>query len=97
MLRVVSHPEAEEELEAAARWYEARQPGLGDGFLDDFERTLRRILEAPDRWHFVRGNNRKLNFDRFPCAIIYSAENDGLYIKAVMDLRRRPYYWKHRQ
>jgi hypothetical protein len=97
MLRVVSHPEAEEELEAAARWYEARQPGLGDGFLDDFERTLRRILEAPDRWHFVQGKNRKLNFDRFPCAIIYSAENDGLYIKAVMDLRRRPYYWKHRQ
>ncbi len=97
MPRVVSHPEAEEELAAAARWYEARQPGLGDGFLDDFERTLRRILEAPDRWHFVRGNNRKLNFDRFPCAVIYSVENDGLYIKAVMDLRRRPFYWKDRQ
>ncbi len=97
MPRVVSHPEAEEELAAAAQWYEARQPGLGDGFLDDFERTLRRILEAPDRWHFVRGNNRKLNFDRFPCAVIYSVENDGLYIKAVMDLRRRPFYWKDRQ
>jgi plasmid stabilization system protein ParE len=96
MLRVVSHPEAGEELEAAARWYEERQPGLGDRFLDDFEKTLRRILEAPDRWHFIRGNNRKLNFDRFPCAIIYSVENDHLYIKAVMDLRRRPFYWKHR-
>ena len=40
MPRVVSHPEAEEELAAAAQWYEARQPGLGDGFLDDFERTF---------------------------------------------------------
>jgi hypothetical protein len=38
MLRVVSHPEADEELEAAALWFEKRQPGLGDGFLDDFEK-----------------------------------------------------------
>jgi plasmid stabilization system protein ParE len=97
MMRVVSHPEADEELEAAARWYEERQPGLGDRFLDDFEKTLRRILEAPNRWHFIRGANRKLNFIRFPCAIIYSVENDHLYIKAVMDLRRRPFYWKDRQ
>ena len=97
MLHVVSHPEADEELEAAARWYEERQPGLGGSFPDDFERTLRRILEAPDRWHFIRGANRKLNFDRFPCAIIYSVGNDRLYIKAVMDLRRRPFYWKDRR
>jgi len=33
-VRIVSHPEAEEELEAAALWYEKRQPGLGDDFLD---------------------------------------------------------------
>jgi hypothetical protein len=97
MLPVVSHPEADEELEAAARWYEERLPGLGDDFLDDFEKTLRRILAAPDRWHFIRGNNRKLNFDRFPYAVIYSSENDRLYVKAVMNLRRRPFYWKHRQ
>jgi hypothetical protein len=96
MLRVVSHPEAEEELEAAALWFEKRQPGLGDGFLDDFEKTLQRILKAPDRPRFLRGKNRKLNFDRFPYAIIYGVKNDCLYIKAVMDLRRRPFYWRHR-
>jgi len=97
MLPIVSHPEADEELEAAARWYEARQAGLGGGFLDDFEITLRRILENPDRWRFIRGNNRKLNFDRFPYAVIYSVENNQLYIKAVMHLHRRPFYWAHRQ
>ena len=43
-MRVVSHPEADEELQAAALWYEDRQPGLGDDFVDEFERTLRRIL-----------------------------------------------------
>lgn len=62
-MRVVSHPEADEELEAAALWYEQRQPGLGDDFLDQFERTLRRIVAEPERWRKIRGENRKLNFD----------------------------------
>jgi hypothetical protein len=30
--------------------YEERQPGLGDDFLGQFERTLRRIVAEPERW-----------------------------------------------
>jgi hypothetical protein len=96
-MRVIRHPEVPQELEAAAFWYEERQPGLGGDFLEEYQATLGRILNEPERWHKVRGDNRKLNFHRFPCAIIYSVENDGLYIKAVMNLHRRPFYWKHRQ
>lgn len=94
---VVSHPEADEELEAAARWYEERQPGLGAAFLDQFERTLRRIVAEPERWPRIRGENRKLNFHRFPYAIVYSVRTDALYVKAVMHLHRRPLYWSRRQ
>ncbi len=96
-MRVVSHPEADQELEAAALWYEERQPGLGDDFLDEFERTLRRIVAEPERWRKIRGDNRKLNFQRFPYAIVYSVSTDTLYIKAVMHLHRRPFYWLRRQ
>jgi len=92
-MRVVSHPEADEELEAAALWYEERQAGLGDAFLDQFERTLRRIMTEPERWSKVHGDNRKLNFERFPYAIVYSLSPDAIYIKAVMHLHRRPFYW----
>jgi hypothetical protein len=95
-MRVVSHPEADEELEAAALWYEERQPGLGDDFLDQFEHTLNRILAEPERWRKVRGDNRKLNFDRFPYAVVYSVRSEVIYIKAVMHLHRRPFYWKLR-
>jgi ParE toxin of type II toxin-antitoxin system, parDE len=95
-MHVVSHPEADEELEAAALWYEERQPGLGGDFLDEFEHTLRRILVEPERWHKIRGDNRKLNFNRFPYAIVYSVRADTLYIKAVMHLHRRPFYWRDR-
>lgn len=95
-MHVVSHPEADEELEAAAVWYEERQPGLGDAFLDEFERTLRRIVATPERWRKIRGDNRKLNFHRFPYAILYSARPGAIYIKAVIHLHRRPFYWKGR-
>ncbi len=95
-MRVLSHPEADEELEAAALWYEARQPGLGEDFLNQFSHTLRRIAAEPERWRKIRGENRKLNFHRFPYAIIYSVLAGTLYIKAVMHLHRRPFYWKDR-
>src|ERR1039458_3527079 len=60
ILRVVSHPAPDQELEAAARWYEERQPGLGDDFLDDFELALRRVINDPKRPRFIQGENRKL-------------------------------------
>ncbi len=95
-MHVVSHPEADEELEAAVLWYEERQPGLGGDFLEHFERTLRRIVAEPERWRKIRGENRKLNFHRFPYAIVYSVQADALFVKAVMHLHRRPLYWKGR-
>jgi len=95
-MHVVSHPEADQELTAAALWYEERQPGLGSHFVDEFERTLHRITAEPERWRKFQGENRKLNFDRFPYAIVYSVRSDTLYIKAVMHLHRRPFYWQHR-
>jgi toxin ParE1/3/4 len=89
---VASHPEADEELTAAALWYEERQAGLGSDFIDEFERTLGRIVAEPERWRKFHGDNRKLNFDRFPYAVVYSVRSDTLY----MHLHRRPFYWQHR-
>jgi toxin ParE1/3/4 len=83
-------------LEAAALWYEERQPGLGGDFLAEYQATLNRILNEPERWRKIRDDNRKLNFHRFPYAIVYSVHAGVIYVKAVMHLRRRPFYWQHR-
>ena len=96
-MRVVSHPEAEQELAAAALWYDQRQPGLGEEFLKEFEATLHRIVAQPKRWRILRDDNRKLNFRRFPYAIVYNLPSDTLFIKAVMHLHRRPFYWQERR
>lgn len=95
-MRVIRHPEVSQELEAAALWYEERQPGLGGDFLEEYGATLIRILSEPKRWRKIRGDNRKLNLHRFPFAVVYSLQADSLYIKAVMHLHRRPFYWLRR-
>ena len=95
-MHAVSHPEADEEAELAALWYEEQQAGLGGDFLEEYQATLDRILAEPERWRKIRGENRKLNFHRFPYAIVYRVRPDALYVKAVMHLHRRPFYWQRR-
>ncbi len=56
-MHVVSHPEADQELEAAALWYEERQLDLGGHFVEEFESTLRRIMAEPERWRRIREGN----------------------------------------
>jgi plasmid stabilization system protein ParE len=96
-MRVVSHPEADEEVEAAAFWYEDRQLSLGEDFLEEYHATLTRINSEPERWRKVRSDHRKLNFHRFPYAVVYRVRSDMIYIIAVMHLRRRPFYWVRRE
>ncbi len=68
----------------------------GRDFLQEYQATMGRILAEPERWRKIRDDNRKLNFRRFPYAIVYSVQADAIYVKAVMHLRRRPFYWQHR-
>src|SRR5258708_34059380 len=70
-VRVVVHPEAGQELAAAALWHEERQPGLGSIFLDEFEATLRRVAAEPERWRKMRAANPHLNSLRSPFPIVY--------------------------
>ena len=46
-MRVIRHPEVPQELEAAALWYDERQPGLGGDFLGEYQVTLGRSLASP--------------------------------------------------
>ena len=90
------HPEALEEADQAAQFYEERQSGLGTRFLDVLEDALTRIQRNPRLYQKISGNIRKCRVLRFPYGIIFRDQDDSIEIIAVMHLKRKPGYWKAR-
>ncbi|RKZ91208.1 MAG: type II toxin-antitoxin system RelE/ParE family toxin [Gammaproteobacteria bacterium] len=44
----------------------------------------------------IEGDIRRSLVKRFPYGVLYSEENNGIFILAIMNLHRHPDYWKHR-
>jgi len=89
--------EALAEYISAGLYYERREPGLGDAFMDEVEAGIIVISNGPEVWPVFDGDVRRYLIHRFPYGILYTIEGDVTVIWAVMDLRRQPGYWKHRR
>src|SRR5271170_5355622 len=95
-----SRPEVEQEIAAAAAWYEERQPGLGDVFIREAQATYRAITENP----FL--NSRKhpgkpirwRRTGRFPYRIIYELldVDKSVVVIAVLHSARHDSKWQRR-
>ncbi len=97
MFTVIYHPEAEEEVLEAARFYNRRVPGLGADFLQELNQGVTWMLEHPARWRKFEADFRRYAVKRFPYAIIYRIESDSIRVLAIAHLSRHPDYWKHRK
>lgn len=95
-MRLIYHPDAEAELLEALRSYEAKDRGLGDRFLHEFDAAITSIQASPDRWRVVEHDVRRFLMRRFPYGIYYRAEGDELRILVVKHHSRHPDYWKYR-
>jgi hypothetical protein len=91
------HPEAEQEFNKAIDYYENIEPGLGYDFALEVHSTIKRSVEFPKAWAVLEGDVRRSLVRRFPFGILYSEEKDGIFIVAVMNLHRKPGYWKKRK
>jgi len=91
--RLTVHRLAELELNDAARYYERESPGLALAFLDAVERTSGEIVEYPEAGPILRGTVRRRLVRGFPYGLLYSITPEGVRILAVMNLKRRPFYW----
>ena len=83
-MNVTLRPEAEEDLESAARWYEERRRGLGGGLLDEVLHTIGLIAENPRRYPRIHGAARRAVTRRFPFGVFYLMEGDAVVVIAVM-------------
>lgn len=96
MIPVAFLPPAEEEMAAAARYYEVRSSGLGAEFLDEVQRSAKALSANPLAAPLVKEGVRRRLLKRFPFGILYAIEPDVILVLAVMHLRRKPGYWESR-
>ena len=94
--RLVIRPEADAELEEAARWYEERSQGLGGEFLALFAKVTDSIRQRPFLFAPILGNARRALLHRFPYSIIYEVFEDEVVILACFHERRDPKEWRRR-
>lgn len=90
------HPEAEQELIAAALHYESKVPGLGRRFRDEVERIVQLLLEHPELGSQLDANLRHFVLGHFPFSIVYAATSDLVHIVAVAHGCREPGFWQLR-
>lgn len=90
------HEDAEEELFVSIEYYESRQSGLGLSFSEEVYAAIMRICAHPYSWTKIDSNTRRCLTNKFPYGVLYRIVKDKIRIMAVMNLHRKPGYWKNR-
>jgi len=90
------YPDAEAELTESIQYYEKAQPGLGQDFALEIYASIQRAVAHPAAWPLLEEDIRRVLVQRFPYGVLYSVEEQGLLIVAVMHLHRSPSYWRGR-
>lgn len=95
-MKVVFSKYAGQELIDAVRYYELEYEGLGRRFRKEVRKAAIRIAEYPMAWSVERGDVRKCLLHKFPYKLLYSIEEDHIFVIAVAHLHRKPDYWIER-
>jgi toxin ParE1/3/4 len=95
MHEIVVHETAEDELIAAALFYESRELDLGKEFLDELSQSFSRIAEQPLSYSIYFDEYRRYLMRRFPYGV-YRIQGQQALVFAVAHVRRRPGYWRDR-
>ncbi|MHB2016958.1 MAG: type II toxin-antitoxin system RelE/ParE family toxin [Candidatus Xenobia bacterium] len=77
------HRAIKADLRAAAGWYDKQSRGLGQEFLRAFFATTAGLARHPELYSRVRGDFRRCLLPRFPYAIYYKIEEDGVVVYGV--------------
>lgn len=84
------------DLEDAVIWYEDKQAGLGERFLEQVLEAAARVCERPELYVEVDTEIRRAPVRRFPYWLIYTFDASTVTVIAVVDSRQDPEYIKLR-
>ncbi|MBE0417109.1 MAG: type II toxin-antitoxin system RelE/ParE family toxin [Coriobacteriia bacterium] len=96
MRELIPSPATEDDILAAALWYEARSAGLGMDFIRAADAALAAVARSPHQYPVVHRKVRRVLMRRFPYAAYFVTDDRTVQVIACMHVRRDPRRWKAR-
>lgn len=86
------HELAHQEFLEACEWYELRQQGLGERFMNAVEKRLSQISEHPEYYNIRKLNFREAKVPSFPYTIVFEflKQKKIIHIAAIYHTKRNP-------
>jgi toxin ParE1/3/4 len=101
MKRVDLHDSATEEVAESEKFYDERNPELGEQFVDAVAEALERIGRRPRSFPIhktIKGREyRKLVMKRFPFVIFFTEYEEYIWVPTVKHGSRDSDYWHDRE
>jgi plasmid stabilization system protein ParE len=90
------HPAAQEEAEAAARYYATQNTSAAFAFTEELDFAVLELERAPGSYPVHIHGTRRILLEHFPYAVVYQFDENRIVIVAVAHGKRRPGYWVER-
>jgi plasmid stabilization system protein ParE len=90
-------PEADEDVRAAAMWYDTERPGLGTEFTRAAGALFASLEREPLLSPIAEGDVRRALLRRFPYAVYFTVDAEGVLVLACLHVRRDPHEWQRRR
>ena len=94
--KLTYRPEAEIDIDEAAKWYEKHRTNLGFEFIDEIEKKGQIIESNPLLYEKVYKSLHRAVIGRFPFNVFYMVEEKSIIVVAVMHGSRHPKKWQKR-
>lgn len=75
---------AEADIAAARDWYESKEPGLGEAFVDEAANVLVKLRESPLRQPEYYRGLRRVFLTRFPYKVFYRVDGPTVIVLRVL-------------
>lgn len=88
--RVIIDEVALQEAQEAYDYYEFKQTGLGEKFIEELDKSVASISENPEHNRKMKNEIRQSLLYRFPYVVVYEKMNDVIVIYSIFHTSRNP-------
>jgi hypothetical protein len=87
---LVIKPLAEKDITEIYTWYNQKEKGMGDTFLDQFEKTLDFVKKNPEQYQIRYKDVRMVKVNRFPVCLQLTLHNRRKYCVRPCGFEHKP-------